>query len=76
LEFQTRNSRGRADSLAFICSYHSFYPAIREVLNQNQLAIKCREAEKSAYEALIAKLRDAIAILNEAQQLYAYHASD
>lgn len=54
----------------------SFYPAIREILKTHQSATKRKEAEKEAYENLVAKLREAIAVLNEAQQLCACtHAS-
>lgn len=49
---------------------NSFYPAIRDILKDYQSAAKRKEAERQAYEALITKLREAIAILNEAQQLY------
>lgn len=54
--------------VALTCNV-SFYPAIRETLKAHQSATKRREAEKQGYENLVAKLREAIAILNEAQQL-------
>lgn len=47
----------------------SFYPAIREILNTHQSVSKRKEAEKDAYENLVVRLREAISILNEAQQL-------